>query len=409
MVNIRMYNAGFGDCFLLTFPAPDRPRKVLIDCGRHMLSKGPPPMSRVVQQVLADIQEPDGPRIDILIATHRHQDHVSGFDDDIWERVAAGEVWMPWTEHPTDPVARNICDRQSTKAQRLHAGIAAMALGAAEREYLLAYAGNNLTNAAAMKLLHEGFQGAPVRRFLPEPEPAPPRLTPASLPGVEVYVLGPSRDPEVMREMEPPAGESFLRAAQAGSVNADQLPSPFDGRWSLSRIEYERRIGEILEDDLPAGSEPHIGEMGDDAVLEAAASLERAVNSTSLVLLFHIGQAWLLFPGDAQWGTWNAILNHPQHAALLEKLTFYKVGHHGSHNATPHSFVQKYVNASVRAMIPYGHVAKWPTIPKRELLDLMTLKQAAFARTDQAPLPGSPFTAHLEAGAVLYIDYQAPC
>ena len=40
-VAVRMYNVGFGDCFLITFPAPDRPRKVLVDCGFH--AAGPPP------------------------------------------------------------------------------------------------------------------------------------------------------------------------------------------------------------------------------------------------------------------------------------------------------------------------------------------------------------------------------
>ena len=37
-VTIRMYNAGFGDCFLITIPAPDRPRRILVDCGKHALA-----------------------------------------------------------------------------------------------------------------------------------------------------------------------------------------------------------------------------------------------------------------------------------------------------------------------------------------------------------------------------------
>ena len=40
-VSVRMYNVGFGDSFLLTFPADDRPRRVLVDCGNH--AAGPPP------------------------------------------------------------------------------------------------------------------------------------------------------------------------------------------------------------------------------------------------------------------------------------------------------------------------------------------------------------------------------
>ena len=55
-LTVRMYNVGFGDCFLLSFPAPDRPRKVLIDCGVH--AAGPPkpvPFAEVVKAVVADV------------------------------------------------------------------------------------------------------------------------------------------------------------------------------------------------------------------------------------------------------------------------------------------------------------------------------------------------------------------
>jgi beta-lactamase superfamily II metal-dependent hydrolase len=407
-VSVRMYNTGFGDCFLLTFPAPDRPRKVLIDCGRHTSCKGGPKLSRVVQQVLDDIQEPDGPRIDVVVCTHRHQDHVEGFDRDGWENVTVSEVWMPWTEHPTDPVARSICDRQSTKAQKLRMGIASLAMDEEDRTHLLGYVGNNLVNAEAMKLLHEGFLGKPQRRFLPEPEPASARLTPEALPGVEVFVLGPSRNPDVMREMEPPEEESYLRAACLAAQQSGARPAPFDARWAMDRATYEQRAGLSLDPDLPQASEQHIGDLGDDALLEAAARLEEAVNSTSLVLLFHVGKAWMLFPGDAQWGTWNAILNEGDHARNLDKLTFYKVGHHGSHNATPHSFVKRFVNDKVRLMMPYGPVTKWPSIPKHELLELLEEKHAAMARSDQEPAAGSPFTAKMEDAGVLYIDYEVP-
>jgi hypothetical protein len=125
-----------------------------------------------------------------------------------------------------------------------------------------------------------------------------------------------------------------------------------------------------------------------------------------LVLLFHVGDAWLLFPGDAQWGTWNEILNHPVHSRLLENLTFYKVGHHGSHNATPIRFVERYVTGDVRAMLPYGKVDKWPSIPRDGLLTCLADKKVAVARSDQAPAPAGPFTSVEVDGEVLFIDTE---
>jgi beta-lactamase superfamily II metal-dependent hydrolase len=404
-VRVRMYNTGFGDCFLLTFPASDRPRKVLIDCGKHTLSTTGPKLTRVVGQLLADISEPAGPKVDVVIATHRHRDHVQGFSDERWQNVSVGEVWMPWTEDPNDPVARGICERQSRRALRLQLGL--NALGAdPEREYLLGYAGNNLTNSVAMNLLHEGFQGSPLRRFLPEADESRNRFRTHLLPDVDIYVLGPPRDTDVMRQMDPPENESFIRSWDIDTKrNEAEASSPFSPKWFLSRTDYEHRINRSLADDLPVASESKICEVLESPSLELLTRLEEAVNATSLVLLFHLGSAWLLFPGDAQWGTWNAILKHPLHARLLEHLTFYKVGHHGSHNATPISFVERYITDRVLAMIPYGKVDRWPTIPREGLLTKLNDKKIMFARSDVSSAP-SPFKVTLDDNEVLFIDAE---
>jgi beta-lactamase superfamily II metal-dependent hydrolase len=403
-----MYNAGFGDCFLLTFPGPDRNRKVLIDCGKHMLCGAGPKLSRVVDQVLEDIKEGGEYRVDVVVATHRHRDHVEGFSirQETWKEVTVSEVWMPWTEHPTDPRAREICEKQSTKAARLHAGIAALALDAADQEYLLGYAGNNLNNTKAMNLLHLGFKGGPVRRFLPEEDEGRNRFSPAVLPGVDVTVLGPPRNADVLAQMDPPEDESFLAAIRAQVAAEGKRPRAFGPQWELDRATYDQRIGGGLDDVFEQSSEAHLGELHDDATLEAAARLEEAVNSTSLVLLFRAGQALMLFPGDAQWGTWKSILCDSDKCKLLEDLTFYKVGHHGSHNATPVSFASQYIKSTVRTMIPYGLVAKWPTIPRQGLIDYFTKQSVQFVRSDQAPAAGAPFSACMDGGDVLYIDTE---
>jgi beta-lactamase superfamily II metal-dependent hydrolase len=396
-----MYNMGFGDCFLLTLPsAQGRPRCILIDCGKHKLSTKGPKLAAIVPQVLSDVTYEDGPAIDLLIVTHRHEDHVSGFALPGWEGVRVGEVWMPWTEHPTDPEARRICEKQSTSASKAVNALAALALDPAEADYLLSYAGNNLTNAKAMNLLHGGFQGAPPRRFLPEPnapEGEPIRL--AALPGVEIYVLGPSRNPDVVRDMDPPSHEAYHFAGDT-SANNDSLP-PFGPEWRHTRATYP--AGASIPEDFTEDTEKHIGEIFEEPALELLVALEKAVNGTSLILLFHIGRQWLLFPGDAQWGSWNEILANPRWQTLLKRLTFYKVGHHGSHNATPVSFVENYLNEDARVMIPTGEVKKWPMIPRPSLLTDLAAKNLRVARSDQEP--AEPFQATLDAnGDVLFID-----
>jgi beta-lactamase superfamily II metal-dependent hydrolase len=179
-VTIRMYNVGFGDSFLIRFPTPDgEQRKVLIDCGVHRTaSVKPPPIKNVVARIIQDVTDPDGvPRIDVVIATHRHQDHVYGFENSAWSNVEVREVWMPWTEHPTDKKAKKIRLAQSKSASHTFAAATKkmrLALSAAEREQIeraMVLASNNLTNKKAMETLHSGFsENVPfaLRRYLPE-------------------------------------------------------------------------------------------------------------------------------------------------------------------------------------------------------------------------------------------------
>ena len=54
--------------------------------------------------------------------------------------------------------------------------------------------------------------------------------------------------------------------------------------------------------------------------------------------------------------------------------------------------MERYVNGKVLAMIPYGKVEKWPSIPRAGLLDRLSQKNIAFACSDQIPAIG-PFKA----------------
>ena len=67
--------------------------------------------------------------------------------------------------------------------------------------------------------------------------------------------------------------------------------------------------------------------------------LDKQMNNTSVILLFEVGTKRLLFPGDAQLENWMYALKEADDAKATKKLLasvdVYKVGHHGSLNATP--------------------------------------------------------------------------
>src|SRR4029453_19647742 len=109
-VEVRSYQVGFGDCFLLSFvySNPDK-RHVLIDFGTTGLPrKGKPSehMPRVAKAIQAVVGA--GNRLTAVVATHRHADHISGFATDA-KTGKSGEiiralrprlVLQPWTEDP---------------------------------------------------------------------------------------------------------------------------------------------------------------------------------------------------------------------------------------------------------------------------------------------------------------------
>lgn len=365
-LSVRMYNVGFGDCFLIRYQVADRPRRVLIDCGSHLSGSGPRPLSKVVQRIIADVDDGDGPHIDVVIATHRHYDHIAGFDSDQWAAVTVGEVWLPWTEDPDDAAARRIRDAQT----KLAAGLAEWSEGRGDAAAVGMLAMNALSNADAMTTLQHGFSGRPRRRYLPLKTSS--KVETPVLPDLQVHVLGPSRDEAVIRDLEPPHDQSYLRQlGLAGVAGSDEPLRPFPTQGSSS-AEVE--------------SDPAIKDLHDALRVDAfdlAASLEDAVNGTSLVLAFELGSAVLLFTGDAQWGTWKAALEVSEWQELLRRATFLKIGHHGSHNATPKRLVEDYLPDGFAAMVSVSPVSRWPFIPKKELVERLKGKGVRIARSDK--------------------------
>lgn len=391
-VRVRMYDVGFGDAFLLMLPTSAGEKKVLIDCGT--LAQGNRPISQVAQALVAELRGTDGrPRIDVVIATHRHRDHVSGFADPVWGQVEVKEVWMPWTEHPTDPEACFIRETQSRLAAQLDQDLATLVpAGLANGPVLSLLAQNALTNETAMYTLHNGFRRPPKpkMRFLPT-KSLDRTLETDVLPGIMVHVLGPSRDKNVIRDLNPPVGESYLRLAETGG-SGPGAPAPFDPDWSLAPPEFAKEYEHLA----PATDVlQQIKRFSQELAQAVTVSLDAAVNGTSLVLVFQVGCTCLLFPGDAQWGTWQMALADPGWRSLLKQTTFYKVAHHGSHNGTPPEFVDKLLPDTAWAMLSVKSTALWESIPKKTLVAALRNRCSRLVRSDETatPLPDG-VTAH---------------
>jgi beta-lactamase superfamily II metal-dependent hydrolase len=380
-VVIRMYDVGFGDSFLLRFPSPDRTRhlKVLIDCGTF--AKGDNELRDVVRSIIASATEDGGKAcLDVVIATHRHKDHVDAFRLPEWETVAVKEVWMPWTEEPDDEDARRLRLAQERTAARLTRALAQLGATAAAAADVVALA---LKNEAAMQMLWSGFAGKPKKRYLPPKGDLPYMFRSEALPGVGIHVLGPSRDEEVIRDLKPPDGQSYLWGVAVGGGDEanpfsrevlSYLPAQF-GRLRQTR---HLALSKDLRTAVKRANDPL-------DPLAIAAQLDGVINGTSLMLVFKVGKATLLFPGDAQWGTWQMVLDNPDSLDLVRQADFYKVSHHASHNGTPVDFVEKHLKRSSRAMISVRPFSRWPDIPRKPLEEELSERcKGHVVRSDKA-------------------------
>jgi glyoxylase-like metal-dependent hydrolase (beta-lactamase superfamily II) len=74
-----------------------------------------------MQQVAESIVDTTDGKLDVLVVTHEHWDHLSGFlqAQAIFEKLEIGEVWVAWTEDPDDELATELRARKRKRLRGL--------------------------------------------------------------------------------------------------------------------------------------------------------------------------------------------------------------------------------------------------------------------------------------------------
>jgi hypothetical protein len=357
---IRLYQVGFGDCLLLSFAYPTAvKRHVLIDFGTSKLPGALKP-SAYMPTVAADIRQVCGGKLDAVVATHRHKDHISGFATDgsnggsgtIIADCTPDVVVQPWTEDPSAETDARQATRVSGRSPQsflaslssMHdvaGALAAMTrhpppgMAAATVRQLRFIGETNVKNLSAVRnLIAMGARtgATPVWAHHGAPRAGSAWALERVLPGVKVHVLGPPdlTQTEKIRKMRSRDPDEFwLRLAGPGG-GAGRGVAPAARRAASATLPPEARWFRERLDRLSA-----------QQLLQIVTALDQQMNNTSLILLFEIGKTRLLFPGDAQLENWSYALQDAgpnvvkETMALLADVDVYKVGHHGSRNATP--------------------------------------------------------------------------
>jgi hypothetical protein len=349
------------------------------------------------------------PKLDVLVATHEHWDHIAYFhptrSPDFFKDFDIGQVWLAWTEDPDDHEATTINSRLREGATALH--LAAEKLQVAEKDegeqsadmnfgfsvkqaraefnrkmddVLGFYGGfgvkevsdsgivfkdkakiSTMTEEAMQRIIKLGTEGGGIKYLLPGTT-VDEHLVPK---GINVFVLGPPKS-SLINQSNPSRGDAhetylsidrsgmtsfvdgLLGMGAGGNGKASGVGSPFGGKVGIAPEDAAKDA--YFADTYFAEKEAYrkIEHNWLDLAGQFALQLDGAINNTSLVLAIELADSGkvLLFPGDAQVGSWlswhdfkwtvkNGATTETRTATdLLNKTVLYKVSHHGSHNAT---------------------------------------------------------------------------
>jgi beta-lactamase superfamily II metal-dependent hydrolase len=467
-LRIRMYRVGFGDFFLMTVPSPDGPQHILIDCG---VTAGQTKEGDIgtIKDAVADMAKETNNKLALIIVTHRHQDHIVGFSRsaEIFQKFKGnvGAVWMSAWENEYAEGDKGKKSFQAEFQEELTAlafgmqqhlaasddkrdgadEIAAMlenATGIAQADLAAAGKGAGAgkgggSNAASLKFLKEGTGVAPQYYASGDKPKLPPSLVKA---GLTAEILGPppTDKTDFMKLMDLKKGVGqYLGEANDGSGkkfdpfgpqccvdDTSYPPSAFREWMRASEKAPQKALEAAIQSAQPA------------MLLTAAKTLDSFLNNQSLVVLFTFEGKKLLFAGDAQGGNWEYWMYggtptktpsldkiEKDSAQILGNLDFYKVGHHGSTNATPMTAVEA-IGGNPTAMCStqfgsFGSEKNASEVPRGPLMDALA-KKTTLVRSDQVPVdvPGNkvapikgapkalpkPKKGRFEVGPI-YIDY----
>jgi phosphoribosyl 1,2-cyclic phosphodiesterase len=385
-----MYNTGsVGDCLLLLFKKNNVVSfSTLIDCGGFNTS------TQTITDCANDIKNTigAGKPLDLVIVTHEHLDHVSGFNQAkaVYDTIPFNQVWMGWTEDPTDPIAKKL---KKTLGKKLQAMISTLS----EQHKKVNARLKHTTNTEGLKTRLEHYaeswgqvldalhfeKGISAKKDLASKlsvsdamdyvkgkskekakakmyhKPGEVISDIKGIEGIKFHILGPPYDEDlsgIRNKMQADelysltkhaafaSQQAFLNATNSDSSAGQFSKSPFSKKYAMDAA-AEKGFFKNYNSKHMAWRQ--IEEDWLETTEQLAIAVNTYTNNTSLAMAIEFEDSGkvLLFPADAQSGNWISWHNETVTKALkknggktadelLDKTVFYKVGHHGSHNGT---------------------------------------------------------------------------
>ena len=354
---IRAYNVGFGNCFLITFTDKGRagkpvPRNIMIDFGCA------PGESRVAfGAIMENIFQVTNGHLDVVVVSHEHTDHVSGFLDqkEAFEKFQVDHVWMGAPSKPnyykgetastierirklTGPFQARMRDEKAKMASSFETLLENNLGSSAEIDFVRSLPSNKRN---VMYLKRGDSVRRPFSRSVSVKVLAPHECVSCYFNGNDDFDLY-----DLMQELG-----MVAKRLEGKLLKENEILHPM---FSNSNFENVR----CVEGTPPAFSSREVRilrEKNRTFGVSEFRALDSAINNTSLVLSLTIHGKKLFFPGDAEWASWYW-MKHCDHCVRsmdngdvpeddcsfcatrireFHSYDFVKLSQHGSRSGTP--------------------------------------------------------------------------